>query len=104
MEKRDKAEKRVQEAENRVASTEEGRKVAESRVKEFEENFRKMEMLNEEKAEVAAKSVDIAKREAQEAKTLMRYFESRMEDSEKKLPAVFRKSFQSRRNRSSERS
>jgi len=82
-EKRDMAEKRLAEAEDRVASTEEQRSVAEKRVKEFEENFRKMEALNEEKNEVAAKSVSIAQREAAEAKVLMRYFEDRMTDSEK---------------------
>lgn len=82
-EKRDMAEKRLADAEDRVASTEEQRAVAEKRVKEFEENFRKMEVLNEEKNEVAAKSVSIAQREAAEAKVLMRYFEDRMTDSEK---------------------
>jgi len=82
-EKRDMAEKRLAEAEDRVASTEEQRSVAEKRVKEFEENFRKMEALNEEKNEVATKSVSIAQREAAEAKVLMRYFEDRMTDSEK---------------------
>lgn len=82
-ERREMSEKRLGEAESRVATTEEAREIAEKRLKEFEENFRKMEKLGEEKEEVAAKSVSIAKREAQEAKVLMRYFEDRMADSEK---------------------
>jgi len=81
--KREMAEQRLSEAEKRVSDTEQLRNSAENRVKEFEENFRKMEKLGEEKEEVAAKSVSIAKREAHEAKVLMRYFEDRMADSEK---------------------
>jgi len=79
------AEDRCLAAENRVAEVEQGRIQAESNLNEMEQLLQSSQSIAEEKLSNYVQDVELAKREANDATVLMKYFERRMIESSAKV-------------------